>query len=883
MNSHAPKNTGTSQVQTSFGTGITAFDHVLQSIMPGDNIVFQVDTVADYTPFVHPFCAEAIREKRELIYFRFADHGSLLPAGAQAHVYRLHPENGFESFLIEIHRVIEQIGFGACYVFDCLSELAVDWYTDRMLGNFFMLTCPRLYDFETATYFALLRGRHTPLAINAIHTTAQVVLDVYRHDGKVFLHPLKVWKRHTPTMYMLHEWVGDDFTPVTNSSVISKILSGVSQPWLDATIGRPDLWTRTFIRAREIVEEKLLKAGRQTVEAAELKGRLLRMVVSRDEQFLKLAEQYLTIPDLLDIGRRMIGTGLIGGKSAGMVLARAILRSCDSRWQDILEAHDSFYIGSDVFYTYLVLNGCWHVCRRERDHRSALDNADEAARRIRIGEFPDDIKQQFASMLDYFGQSPIIVRSSSLLEDAYGNAFSGKYESVFCANQGTPQERLAAFMEAVRTVYASTMSREALEYRVRRGLFDRDEQMALLIQRVSGTMQGNLYFPHMAGVGFSFNPYVWSPEIDPNEGFLRLVFGLGTRAVDRSGDDYTRLVSLNAPERRPEGSFAEIRTYAQRKVDVLDLERNELASRYFEEVAQSGAGVPLELFASCDDESERRGRGHDAAGRMPWVLTFEKVIKETAFIDDMRRMLRCLRDAYRYPVDIEFTVNFTAENAYLINLLQCRPFQGRGDTAAIAQAAPAVAPSNVFFATRGPIIGTSRAGRVDRLIFVVPEAYARLSMSERYSVARLIGRVTHAQPLEGRRIMLIGPGRWATTTPSLGVPVSFAEINTVSIICELALMHEGLVPDVSLGTHFFNDLVETDMLYCAVYPQRDGNAFNEQTITGMKNNLTDLLPDAASLSHVVHVIERNEEKVVDSIQAYMNSLTQHGVCYHESR
>ena len=117
---------------------------------------------------------------------------------------------------------------------------------------------------------------------------------------------------------------------------------------------------------------------------------------------------------------------------------------------------------------------------------------------------------QFAEMLDYFGQSPIIVRSSSLLEDNYGNAFAGKYESVFCANQGSPQKRLEDFLSAVRTIYASTMSEEALRYRAHRGLLDRDEQMALLVQRVSGGLHGDLFFPQVAGVGLSYNPYVWN-------------------------------------------------------------------------------------------------------------------------------------------------------------------------------------------------------------------------------------------------------------------------------------------------------------------------------------------------------------------------------------
>src|SRR3990167_6344357 len=220
---------------------------------------------------------------------------------------------------------------------------------------------------------------------------------------------------------------------------------------------------------------------------------LLRMAISRDERMLELARKYLTLGDLLAVWKRMIGTGLIGGKAVGMLMAGAILKQADPRWSDLLEAHDSFFIGSDVFYTFLVENGCWWLRQKQRDPATFLDGVEEARRRILTGRFPDYIRREFAEMLDYFGQSPIIVRSSSLLEDSFGNAFAGKYESVFCANQGPHQKRLEDFMSAVRTIYASTMSEKALRYRAQRGILDRDEQMSLLVQRVSGTRHGALF------------------------------------------------------------------------------------------------------------------------------------------------------------------------------------------------------------------------------------------------------------------------------------------------------------------------------------------------------------------------------------------------------
>jgi len=196
------------------------------------------------------------------------------------------------------------------------------------------------------------------------------------------------------------------------------------------------------------------------------------------------------------------------------------------------EAHDSFYVGTVVFDTFLVWNKVWWIRRRQRDPAGflvGLDEVglDEARERILTGTFPAATIRQFEGMLDYFGEWPFIVRSSSRLEDRYGSGFAGQYDSVFCVNQGPREARLAALVDAIRQVYASTLGEQALRYRARRGLLDDTEQMALLIMRVSGTAGRRTFHPHGAGVGLSLNPYRWHRDIDPHAGVLRLVAGPG--------------------------------------------------------------------------------------------------------------------------------------------------------------------------------------------------------------------------------------------------------------------------------------------------------------------------------------------------------------------
>jgi hypothetical protein len=862
-------------------TGLPGLDEVLKGLLPGDNIVWQVDTAENYAPFVIP-CGQAARAAgKTLVYFRFARHAPLLPDDAGAVVHTLKPEDGFERFIGEIREVLTAVRSEGVYIFDCLSDLAVGWCSDRMLGNFFRLTCPCVYEVGALAYFAVLKNWHSTDAVATIAQTTQILIDAYRHESKLYVHPIKVQQRYSPTMYMLHAWEGEAFRPVSQSATITRILSSIPFDGVSAARPRMGVWARPFIQAEEAAEAR----GRGKVlpqQQRDAERRLLGMLLSRDERMLELGHRHLHLADTLRVFKRMVGTGFIGGKAAGVLVARAILGATNPRWEQLLEPHDSFYVGSDVFSTYLVQNGCWWIHEKQKDPTLFLAEAEDGRRHILNGTFWPEIRQEFAAMLDYFGQSPIIVRSSSLLEDAFGGSFAGKYESVFCVNQGPPAQRLEDFMSAVRTIYASAMSEKALRYRGQRGLLDCDEQMSLLVQRVSGAMYGGLFYPQVAGVGLSYNPYSWNERIDPQAGMLRIVFGLGTRAVDRSDDDYTRVVALNAPELRPEAGYEEVRRYAQRKVDVLDLASNQVVSRDLIDVAAGSPSLDLSMFCSRDQELERLAVETGRRGLFSWVLTFERLLAETPFVQDMHEMLHTLQDAYGCAVDTEFTVNFFDTEGYRINLLQCRPLQVHAETGTAAMPAD-MSREDVLLEARGAVVGQSRSGPIDRLIYVVPSVYGRLPVSDRYNVARLIGRLIHLDKgAPDRKVALLGPGRWGTTTPSLGVPVSYAEISKVSVLGEIVAMREGLVPDVSLGTHFFNELVEANILYFALFPARTGNRLDESFFLEAPNRLESLLPQAGNWSNVLRVIDASNAPGGRCVQIHANNADQKVVFYLQS-
>ena len=167
------------------------------------------------------------------------------------------------------------------------------------------------------------------------------------------------------------------------------------------------------------------------------------------------------------------------------------------------------------------------------------------------GEFPPEILHELRSLLNRSGGRPLIVRSSSLLEDSFGSAFAGKYEFNLCPNQGSPEENLKGLARAIASVYASTLSPEALLYRRIRGLRDYDERMGVLIQPVQGERLGRYLMPAASGVALSRNLYRWSPHIRREDGFVRMVWGLGTSTVERAGNNPPRLVALSHPTLQP--------------------------------------------------------------------------------------------------------------------------------------------------------------------------------------------------------------------------------------------------------------------------------------------------------------------------------------------
>ena len=211
-------------------SGIPGLDEALDNIRLGDNVVWNVTNLNEFSYFVDPYVKQAKEDKRNLIYIRFANHDPLIEMTEEdfrlleieqnnpetefcmierdgIKIYLVNPYNQFETFTLEVHRIIEKEGIDAFYVFDCLSDLQAVWSTDLMMGNFFKVTCPFLFQLDTVAYFPIIRGRHSFDAIAKIRETTQLFLNVHSNSpDELYVSPLKVWNRYSQTMFLGHKF-----------------------------------------------------------------------------------------------------------------------------------------------------------------------------------------------------------------------------------------------------------------------------------------------------------------------------------------------------------------------------------------------------------------------------------------------------------------------------------------------------------------------------------------------------------------------------------------------------------------------------------------------------------------------------------------------------
>ncbi len=429
-------------------------------------------------------------------------------------------------------------------------------------------------------------------------------------------------------------------------------------------------------------------------------------------------------------------------------------------------------------------------------------------------------------------------------------------------------------MDAIAEVYASVFGPDPVEYRSEHGLLDYHEEMGIMIQEVVGKKVGNYFFPAFAGVAFSQNEFRWSSRIKREDGLIRMVLGLGTRAVDRLSDDYPMLIAPGQPGLRVNVTLNEIIRYSPNNIDVINLDTCTFETIEIKTLLKKyGSDYPniTKLISILEDDHLRKPRALGTNFQQDnFVVTFEGLLANTPFIKKVIAILSELEERYGHPVDIEFAHD--GDNFYL---LQCRTQSYSEDIK------PAEIPANiseekiVFTANR--FISNGTVTDISHIVYVDPQKYSEISNhDDLLSVGHAIGKINVSLPR--RKFILMGPGRWGSRGDiKLGVSITYSDINNTSMLIEIARKQKDYVPDLSFGTHFFQDLVEANIRYLPLYPDDEGIIFNEEFLTTSKNMLPDILPEFEYLSDVIKVIDIPAAADGENLQVLMNAITDEAV------
>jgi pyruvate,water dikinase len=610
---------------------------------------------------------------------------------------------------------------------------------------------------------------------------------------------------------------------------------------------------------------------------------LVKRFLTDNSKMVENGRKNLCVQDFCELLDTLIcspkSTGKIGGKATGFFLANKIIENFvenDTTFKNIKKLK-TWYISSDELENLIHENYLDEL--NEHKYRDILEiriSYPKIVHSIKNSRMSPYIISELNQILDQCSDRPLIIRSSSLLEDQRNTAFSGKYKSLFLTNTGTKAERLNCMIDGILEVYSSMFSPDSIQYRKEHGLLDCSEEMGVMIQEVVGRRIGPYFFPLYAGVGFSNNEFRWSPRIKREDGLLRMVMGLGTRAVDRVGDDFPILVSPGQPKLRVNYVSSELQKYSPQMMDVLDMENNQFVTVPISEIINKyGSQVPfIGQVASVlkDDIITEYNKFTTDLETDQVIITFDGLISKTPVIQQLQSIMTLLAERLGFPVDIEF-----ASDGESLYLLQCRPQSKRQDNIPAAIPTNIAAQSTIFTANK--YISNGKVTGIKTVIYVDPEEYGKLE-SHQYlmRVGSAVGELNRI--LYRRSFILMGPGRWGSRGDiKLGVSVTYSDISNSAMLIEIAQKKSKHQPELSFGTHFFQDLVEANIKYLPLYPEDKGITFSKSFFHRNSNSLESILPAYADLSHVIKVINISENYFRKELVILMNADLEKAVAY----
>ena len=514
-----------------------------------------------------------------------------------------------------------------------------------------------------------------------------------------------------------------------------------------------------------------------------------------------------------------IGQGSLGGKGRGLAFIDSIIKKnpiCDNFDGISITIPRTVVLCTDIFDEFMESNRLYPI---------ALSDApdEEILRHFLEGKLPRRIKDDLLALFEVV-DTPIAVRSSSLLEDSHYQPFAGIYSTYMVPKSSDPQRMLKMVTDAIKGVYASVFYADSKAYMTATSNIIDQEKMAVILQEVVGKEVDGYYFPSFSGVGRSLNYYPLNDE-KPEDGVAEIAVGLGKYIVDgglslrfspRHPDNVLQTSELSLALRDTQTRmYALDMKSAQSDSNLIVDDGYNVAKVRVQDLAEKGA---LRYMVSTFDFRDNVIRDSDS-GEGRKVVTFNNVLKHKVYplAEAVDFMLTTGQKEMQRPVEIEFAgiigpdskmIGPRAKNKGRLYWLQIRPIVDRKETVDEALMAT---PDERLLLKSGTALGHGNIEGVKTVVYVRPEKF---SSSNNSLIAREIEKINRDFLNREERYVLIGPGRWGSSDTSLGIPVKWPAISAARLIVESSLPSYRIEP--SQGTHFFQNLTSFGVAYFTI-------------------------------------------------------------------
>jgi len=522
-----------------------------------------------------------------------------------------------------------------------------------------------------------------------------------------------------------------------------------------------------------------------------------------------------------------VGNGSLGGKARGLAFLNHILQKYNlyDKWDGVrVLVPRTFVVTTEYFDRFILENGLQYVINSDISDEELLSEFVSAA-------LPTELKEALRIFIRH-SHRPLAIRSSSKLEDSYYQPFAGVYSTYMIPRTENEDQQLRLLGKAIKSVYASVYFSSSRSYILATGNVIAEEKMAIIVQEICGSRDGDYYFPTLSGVARSLNFYPMGYE-KPEEGIVKLAFGLGKAVVD--GEQVLRF-SPEYPQKVIQTSTPDLAMRdTQKAMFALNLQPDKFKTSVDDAVNLERLPIDkcvnfrnIRYVASTFDRQDMR-LVDNAITPGPKFITFAQILRFGIFplADILKELLKIARDEMKCCVEIEFAANLDVKKGEnpVFNVLQIRPiseestsnevdWDSLSDDGAIIKSSMA--------------LGTGKIDDVCDVIYLKQSAFDTLKTRE---IAAEITALNTKLRSQGRGYVLIGYGRWGSSIPSLGVPVKWGDISEAKAIVECCL--ENFRVDPSQGTHFFQNMTSFNVGYVNVDPFSRDDAFDIETLDAM--------------------------------------------------